>query len=465
MTGESPTRIHHIPPHPAPRNRSTPLSSVLGEDLSGILPWTTNSPRVHIGHHTGDVAQRVSPQSIITSNSTNMESPGGDMLPHHHLIVGPFAHSIDQLGSSQRYSPVSYNPAGLSMVPCRDSQGLHGTPGQSLSVASERSLSVPEGIWANNFLWCQPQHNAVESPVSSWAEACPDNCFGDSNAEESVLMSPLVNPVLIPSSIDASMFSYVPYTSPRVGPALLTLQLSNNLLRPVEDPENEQIIQSLRNTDLFGDDDTDSAGSLTPSTPDSHKDITLGCADPVKQGHCNSEMVIGASHSCLAPTPQSSPRKSRPGDNQGLPSTPTTYGSKSGKKSKSKMHECPECGKKFPRPSGLVTHRNSHSGAKPFKCTVLNCDKSFTVRSNARRHLKTHGLNPAICDTPSTSAYSIGFEQPVVNDVHDSGKQPPCYKWIPQGVQVQCGDDRFRLTSPPSSLPLPLTLAKPPTTI
>lgn len=207
---------------------------------------------------------------------------------------------------------------------------------------------------ANHFLLCQLQHNAVESPVSSWAESCPDNCFGDSNAEESMLMSPLVNPVRIPSSVNSSMFSY---TSPRVGPALLTLQLSNNLLRPVEDPENEQIIQSLHNTELSGDDDTDSAGSLTPSTPESHKDIILDGADPVKQGHCNSEMVIGTSHSCLVPTPQSSPRKcSR--------STPTTCRSKSGKKLRPKMHECLECGKKFPRPSGLSTHMNSHSGEK-----------------------------------------------------------------------------------------------------
>ncbi|KAL4079495.1 hypothetical protein J3A83DRAFT_4043788, partial [Scleroderma citrinum] len=94
------------------------------------------------------------------------------------------------------------------------------------------------------------------------------------------------------------------------------------------------------------------------------------------------------------------------------------------------MHECTECGKKFPRPSGLTTHMNSHSGVKPFKCTVLNCDKSFTVRSNAKRHLKTHGINPATCEIPPTSTYNVGFEQPVVNDVHDTGTQPSRYRWI-----------------------------------
>jgi len=152
MTGKSPTRIHYIPPHPVPRNRSTPPSSALGEDLSRILPnlpWTTNSPRVHIRPYTDDVAQRVSLQSTITSNSANMQSPSGDMLLHHHLIVGPSVHSIDQSESLQRYSPIAYIPAGLSMVPCRDSLGLYATPGQPLSVASERSSSAPEGTWVS----------------------------------------------------------------------------------------------------------------------------------------------------------------------------------------------------------------------------------------------------------------------------------------------------------------------------
>ena len=34
------------------------------------------------------------------------------------------------------------------------------------------------------------------------------------------------------------------------------------------------------------------------------------------------------------------------------------------KKAKTKMHRCTVCEKVFPRPSGLATHMNSHSGAK-----------------------------------------------------------------------------------------------------
>ncbi|KAI0066924.1 hypothetical protein BV25DRAFT_1765791, partial [Artomyces pyxidatus] len=61
---------------------------------------------------------------------------------------------------------------------------------------------------------------------------------------------------------------------------------------------------------------------------------------------------------------------------------------------KVKMHACALCAKAFPRPSGLRTHMNSHSGDKPFKCPIAACAKSFTVRSNAKRHLRTHGVLP-----------------------------------------------------------------------
>ncbi|KAI0266523.1 hypothetical protein BC834DRAFT_788584, partial [Gloeopeniophorella convolvens] len=54
---------------------------------------------------------------------------------------------------------------------------------------------------------------------------------------------------------------------------------------------------------------------------------------------------------------------------------------------------CSICSKAFPRPSGLRTHMNSHSGDKPYRCPVQSCAKSFTVRSNAKRHIRTHGIH------------------------------------------------------------------------
>lgn len=47
---------------------------------------------------------------------------------------------------------------------------------------------------------------------------------------------------------------------------------------------------------------------------------------------------------------------------------------------------CPSCFKEFSRPSSLKIHEHSHSGAKPFVCPRPGCGKSFSVRSNMKRH-------------------------------------------------------------------------------
>jgi hypothetical protein len=55
-----------------------------------------------------------------------------------------------------------------------------------------------------------------------------------------------------------------------------------------------------------------------------------------------------------------------------------------------KKHKCKVCDKRFTRPSSLQTHMYSHTGEKPFACTVEGCGRHFSVVSNLRRHRKVH---------------------------------------------------------------------------
>lgn len=58
--------------------------------------------------------------------------------------------------------------------------------------------------------------------------------------------------------------------------------------------------------------------------------------------------------------------------------------------SPAKKHKCRVCDKRFTRPSSLQTHTYSHTGEKPYVCTVEGCGRQFSVVSSLRRHRKVH---------------------------------------------------------------------------
>jgi hypothetical protein len=77
----------------------------------------------------------------------------------------------------------------------------------------------------------------------------------------------------------------------------------------------------------------------------------------------------------------------------------------------------------------LVSHLSRAStnvlSALAFTCPVQSCNKKFAVRSNAKRHLRTHGIMP----TPDMSFISTAAED---NDV---AAVPDTSYWIPQTLK------------------------------
>ena len=61
--------------------------------------------------------------------------------------------------------------------------------------------------------------------------------------------------------------------------------------------------------------------------------------------------------------------------------------------------QCSVCSRGFGDLANLKRHYRIHTGFKPFKCSFGGCDKSFSVSSNLKQHLRTHtGEKPFKCE-------------------------------------------------------------------
>lgn len=64
-----------------------------------------------------------------------------------------------------------------------------------------------------------------------------------------------------------------------------------------------------------------------------------------------------------------------------------------------KLFGCEFCGKRFFEKVHLTTHRRSHTGEKPYVCSVDSCNRGFTSASERRLHVRRHlGEKPFQCD-------------------------------------------------------------------
>ena len=203
----------------------------------------------------------------------------------------------------------------------------------------------------------------ARSPASEPPESTSDESFHDSDVDEVTQMSPTMNQFQVRASRNIEPSPHHMYRAQALQPSVMTFQLSEAILQPVEDPENRH---PLRRMSIVADNELEDTHP-PPSTSLSLDSISPGGArwqgPSMRLQHDNEKLTrtsqyrvpVASSNNVPFSSPHS-PTHVRV-DDQGA------SGSRQQKK-KSKMHQCGQCGKLFPRPSGLATHMNSHSGAK-----------------------------------------------------------------------------------------------------
>ena len=211
--------------------------------------------------------------------------------------------------------------------------------------------------------WMQSPPRIIRSPVSEPPESTSDESHQDSDVDEVTRMSPMMNQFQIQSPRNIGLLPQHMHHAQALQPSVMTFQLSKTMLQPVDDPDNGQVLHSPPDMSMVADDESELTHRSPSSAPPPPFSIPSRLQGPSMRLQHEMEKASQTSQFRVpVPSPSGVPFPSAHSPTNTCSGDQRPPGLKQQKKSK--MHQCQQCKKMFPRPSGLATHMNTHSGAK-----------------------------------------------------------------------------------------------------